>query len=54
MLCAGAHQGKDIENCLPELSQNLAITLQALNTRKRTQDGGGAIEPAVQPDRGKL
>jgi ABC-type transporter Mla subunit MlaD len=30
--------------CLPELSQNLSIVLQALDTQTRTQYGGGAVE----------
>jgi virulence factor Mce-like protein len=30
---------------VPELAQNLAITLQALDTRTRTKSAGGAVEP---------
>ncbi len=38
----------------PELAQNLAIVLQALDTRGRTVNGGGAVEPDPRsPDGGR-
>jgi virulence factor Mce-like protein len=41
-------QRKVILNCLPELSQNLAIVLQALDAHGRTPYGGGPIEPDLR------
>lgn len=47
-------QSKHIFNCTPELAQNLAIVLRAIDTRKRIPgQAGGAVEPDPRsPDGG--
>ena len=48
-------QSKPIFNCLPELAQNLAITLQALDTRKPIPGfAGGAVEPDPRSPNGGI